>query len=130
MEMENSRSMKVFVVDDEPLQLEAMADHLESATSHKVYKFRTGEECIQRMDAVKPDAIVLDYNLNSAVPDAANGLHVLEYVKKHFPSTRVILLSGQESYALAMQTIRSGAEHYVLKGEPQMHDKIVKLLAE
>lgn len=126
--MENTRSLKVFVVDDEPLQLEAMSDFLSANTSHKVYKFRSGEECLQRMDAVRPDVVILDYNLDGNNPSASNGIVILEQVKKHYPSTKVILLSGQESYAVAMQTIRKGAEEYVLKSDPEMHRKIVRLL--
>lgn len=128
--MENTRSLKVFVVEDEPLQLEAMSDFLSANTSHKVYKFRSGEECLQRMDAVKPEAVILDYNLDGVNPAASNGMVILEQVKKHYPNTKVILLSGQESYAVAMQTMRKGAEQYVLKSDPEMHQKIVHLLQE
>lgn len=128
MIMESTRSLKVFIVEDEPLQLEAMSDFLTSNTAHKVYKFRSGEECLQRMDSVRPDAIILDYNLDSTDPTASNGMVILEKVKKHYPDTKVILLSGQESYAVAMQTIRKGAEQYVLKSDPHMHQKIVRLL--
>ena len=126
--MENARSLKVFIVEDEPLQLEAMSDFLTSNTAHKVYKFRSGEECLQRLDTVKPDAIILDYNLDGINPSASNGMVILEQVKKHSPDTKVILLSGQESYAVAMQTIRKGAEQYLLKSDPEMHQKIVRLL--
>lgn len=128
--MVSPRSLKVFVVEDDAMQLEILMDYLGSSTSHVLYRFRTGEEALQRMDSVRPDAVILDFNLDSVNPSASNGLVILESVKKRYPETQVIILSSQESYATAMQTIRKGAEQYVLKSEPDVHAKIAQLLAE
>lgn len=128
--MVSPRSLKVFVVEDDAMQLEILMDFLGSSTSHVLYRFRTGEEALQRMDSVRPDAVILDFNLDSVNPTASNGLVILESVKKRYPETQVIILSSQESYATAMQTIRKGAEQYVLKSEPDVHAKIAQLLAE
>ena len=64
-----------------------------------------------------PSAIVLDYYLNSKDKDAANGVDILKKIKKLNKATPVIMLSSQESYGIASQTIMYGAVHYVIKGK-------------
>jgi DNA-binding NarL/FixJ family response regulator len=59
----------------------------------------------------------LDYHLNSVQKDAANGMEILQVIKKYFPAAHVIMLSSQERYSLALQTIQKGAEQYVVKDE-------------
>jgi DNA-binding NarL/FixJ family response regulator len=128
--MSAPRPLKVFLVEDDPMQLAVLADYLEASTPHALYKFTTGEEALQQINTVSPDAVILDYNLNSVNPDASNGLSILQSIKKYSPNTQVIMLSGQDSYSAAMQTLRKGAEQYVVKSDPEVHAKIAKLLSE
>ena len=65
----------------------------------------------------EPDAVVLDYYLNSKEKDAANGIDILKEIKKRNKAIPVIILSSQESYGTAAQTIRYGAVHYVIKSQ-------------
>ena len=58
---------------------------------------------------------MLDYYLNTVSKDAANGMEILKEIKKFDPAIHVILLSSQENYRIALQTIQKGAEQYVVK---------------
>ena len=104
----------IFLVDDDRLFASVMADHLEDLGKYTVTTFSTGESCLERLDE-NPDAILLDYYLNSNVADAKNGLEILQIIHKHNPQQKVIMLSAQEHYGVALRTIASGAVNYVIK---------------
>ena len=48
-------------------------------------------------------------------------------MRKQLPNTRFIMLSSQESYSKAAQTIQKGAEIYVIKGE-EAFEKIAQMI--
>ena len=60
-----SKSKKlVYVVDDDPMQIQMMSDHLKDKFSFDIRGFSTGEEMVNNLPN-KPDIVVLDYYLNS-----------------------------------------------------------------
>jgi two-component system OmpR family response regulator len=81
-----------------------------------IKSFPTGEACLQSLGE-QPDVVVLDYYLNSKEKSAANGIDILKEIKKRNKALPVIMLSSQESYGTAAQTIMYGAVHYVIKGQ-------------
>ncbi len=108
---------KIFIVDDEILLSEMLTDYLKDQyEGFQINSFSTGEACLQSLDE-QPDVVVLDYYLNSKERDAANGIDILKQIKKHKKALPVIMLSSQESYGTAAQTIMYGAVHYVIKGQ-------------
>ncbi len=108
---------KIFIVDDELLLSEMLTDYLKDQyEGFQITSFSTGEACLQSLDE-QPDVIVLDYYLNSKERDAANGIDILKQIKKRKKALPVIMLSSQESYGTAAQTIMYGAVHYVIKGQ-------------
>ena len=113
-----SRKMvkKVFVVDDDEMMAMALEDYLTRNTLHEIHLFTTGEECIRNL-RLQPDVIVLDYNLNSVQKEAANGMKILEAIKKLNKQIPVILFSSQDAYSVALQSINKGATQYVIKDE-------------
>jgi len=107
----------IFIVDDEPLLSEMLTDYLkEQYDGFNLRSFPTGEACLQSLDE-QPDAVVLDYYLNSKEKTAANGIDILKEIKRRDKAIPVIMLSSQKSYATASQTIMYGAMHYVIKGQ-------------
>lgn len=122
-----SRKMvkKVFVVDDDEMMAMALEDHLTRNTLHEIHVFTTGEECIRNL-RMQPDIIILDYNLNSVQKEAANGMAILEAIKKLNRDIPVILFSSQDAYSVALQSINRGATQYVIKDESAF-DNIVAI---
>ncbi|GAB4487787.1 MAG: hypothetical protein OHK0019_03330 [Saprospiraceae bacterium] len=104
---------KIFVVDDDNMYATMLADHLEER-GFVSKTFSTGEDCLAHLDD-KPDVIILDYYLDSEIPGAKNGLEILKDIKKKDEDIRVIMLSSQEHYGVALQTIAKGAIYYVIK---------------
>ncbi len=107
---------KIFVVDDDKLSACLLKDQLTSKFPHDVHLFDNGEDCLKHL-AEQPDIVILDFNLNSEFKDAANGLQILEAIKKTDFGIRVIMLSGQDDYGTALISITKGAEEYVLKSK-------------
>ena len=113
----NKKSPTIFIVDDEPLLSEMLTDYLKREyEGFNIVSFATGEACLRRLYE-QPDAVVLDYYLNSKEKDAANGIDILKEIKKQNKAIPVIMLSSQESYGTTAQTIMYGAVHYVIKGQ-------------
>ncbi|MBK6947407.1 MAG: response regulator [Haliscomenobacter sp.] len=112
-----NNSPTIFIVDDEPLLSEMLTDYLKDRyADFNIKSFPTGEACLQSLEE-KPDVVVLDYYLNSKEKEAANGIDILKEIKKRNKALPVIMLSSQESYGTAAQTILYGAVHYVIKGQ-------------
>ena len=124
--MNSTKPKKIFVVDDDPMLTESLKDYLTREVAHDVSVFHTGEECVKHL-AEAPDAIVLDYYLNTVQKDAANGMQVLQTIKKHHPLMQVIMLSSQENYSIALRTIAGGALQYVTKDE-NAFEKIASMI--
>jgi len=124
--MEYSVPKKIFIVDDDEMVTTTLSDYLSRDTKHDISCFQTGEECLKELGQ-KPDIVVLDYHLNSMERDAANGMEILQIIKKNYPNTLVIMLSGQEHYGVAMKTIINGAEKYVIK-DKDAFEEVAKII--
>jgi two-component system, OmpR family, response regulator len=119
----------IFIVDDEPLLSEMLTDYLKDQyVGFNIQSFPTGEACLQRLDE-NPDAVVLDYYLNSKEKDAANGIDILKEIKKRNKAIPVIMLSSQKSYGTATKTIMYGAVHYVVKGQDAFEEIFQRIKA-
>ena len=118
----------IFIVDDDDFFSELLRDHIERNPRYNVETFHTGEECLVNLYK-DPDLIILDYYLDKSHKNAANGLEILKEIKKANSTQHIIMLSGQEQYGVALQTMASGAEYYIQKDKSSF-DKVDKLMKE
>ena len=114
--MTTEKKIKLFLVDDDAIYLKLLEIDFLQHGDFSIETFATGELCVANL-LNAPDVIVLDYYLNTVSKDAADGMQILQQLKKLYPDIHVIMLSSQEKYGIAMQTIQKGAEHYVVKDE-------------
>lgn len=111
----------IYIVDDEPMQQEMLKDHLSGKMSgSEIFTFGTGEACLEVIKKRKPNIVFLDYNLDSQVKGAMDGLAVLEEIKKLSPETEVIMISGQDRIEVADKALKLGAFNYIKKGDDAM----------
>jgi two-component system OmpR family response regulator len=111
------KDITVFLVDDDLMFLKALEHSITGKLPSVTIKtFQTGEACLQQMK-LKPEVVILDYYLNSAVPYAWNGLTILKQLKKISPKTKVIMLSAQDSLDVAVKCIDNGSFDYISKSE-------------
>ena len=104
--------IRVLVVDDHTLVRAGLCRLLEAEDDIKVIgETGSGREAIEMCQRMKPDILLLDYNL----PDA-DGLAVTEQLATHKLKTRILILTmyGNEEYAIRL--IRAGAAGFVVKG--------------
>ena len=106
----------IFLVDDEPIQNEMLKDFLSEKFDFKIKTYDSGESAMKDVH-LRPQLMVLDYHLNSHLPDAKNGIEVLKMFKETLPDVKVIMLSGQDKIEVAIDSIKYGAFDYVIKGE-------------
>ena len=103
----------LLVVDDEAAICEMLSDYLQ----HYGYEVTTVGCCHDALDLLKemsPHLIILDVML----PDM-DGLDLLEIIKKDYPATPVLVLTGIGFLDDAMQEAKDrGANGYVSKGLP------------
>lgn len=85
-----------------------LMERLSAHPNYSVKLYPTGEACLKELDQ-HPDVVILDYYLNTVEPDAADGMEILQEIKKIDKFITVIMLSSQEQYGKAVQTIIKGA---------------------
>lgn len=107
----------IYIVDDEPLQAEILKDHLVKVHKCEIKIFATGEDCLKQLEKDKPSIVFLDYNLDSQVRDAMNGVELLKVIKAKLPQTECVMLSGQNKIEVANQAMQHGAFEYISKGD-------------
>ena len=118
----------IFVVDDDVMYKEMLVLHLNNNPINSVKSFSTGEECLSHLDE-SPDYIILDYFLDTFEKDASDGMKILDKIRRENRNIRVIMLSCQEHFGIALQSIKHGAEMYLMKDEDAFQ-KIDELMKE
>ncbi len=106
----------IFIVDDDKFFGQMLKEHLMKKGGRTVSVFMTGEDCLNNLEE-DPKLVILDYNLDTENKDAANGLVILQSIRKKNQLLPVVMLSNQKQYSIALQTIQKGAEQYVIKDE-------------
>ena len=112
----DQKTQYIFLVDDEPIQNEMLKDYLTELFGYKIKTYDSGEGALKDIQ-LNPQIVVLDYHLNAHLPEALNGVEVLKMIKEASPSTKVIMLSGQDKIEVAVDSMKFGAYDYVIKGE-------------
>jgi len=78
--------------------------------SYQVTEVDSGTALKQAFARVQPDVILLDIKL----PDA-DGLDLLPQIKKQWPETEVIVLTGNATFDAAVEATKRGAYHFLNK---------------
>ena len=104
---------KILIVDDHADFREMLKLHLEA--DHKIAEAGSGAELQTAFAQEQPDVVLLDVKL----PDG-NGLDLLPGVKKRWPETEVIILTGApgdaEAVSWAVEATKAGAFNFLRKG--------------
>ncbi|MEJ2472603.1 MAG: sigma-54 dependent transcriptional regulator [Desulfobacterales bacterium] len=100
---------RIAVIDDEPIVGREVKRGL-SKEPYVVETFLDGESALQRLERVSFDLVLCDLRL-----PGLSGMDVLKAVRKLSPWTEVILITAYSSVDSAIEAIRAGAFHYVIK---------------
>jgi DNA-binding NtrC family response regulator len=99
---------KILVVDDEADLRTMLKSILEDDYTVTLAEDGAALQKLFSQDA--PDVVLLDLKL----PDA-NGLDLLPQIKKTWPETEVIVLTGEATFEAAVQATKRGAYHFINK---------------
>jgi DNA-binding NtrC family response regulator len=100
---------RILVVDDEPASRTGLKDLL-TLWGYEAMAAADGQEALQRSAAWKPDLVIADL-----VMPGLDGMGLLGKLRRDFPTTAVVLLTGQGSIDSAVRAIKEGAYDYLTK---------------
>ncbi len=100
---------RVAVIDDEPIVGREIRRGL-SKGPYEIETFLDGESALRRFEEAEFDLVLCDLRL-----PGLSGLDVLKSVRKRYPQSEVILITAYSSVDSAIEAIRAGAFHYVVK---------------
>jgi len=101
--------MRLAIVDDEEIVCRRLS-HTLGREGFEVEAFMTGRSFLERMMQQPFDIVFLDLRL----PDI-DGMTLLPRVKSLHQETEVIIITGHGNLETAIESIKSGAYHYVAK---------------
>ncbi|GHA58401.1 sigma-54-dependent transcriptional regulator [Pontibacter akesuensis] len=102
---------KIFILDDDIWYSELLEYNLSLNPDYELKKYHSAKDCLGNMHQ-RPNVVTLDYSL----PDK-NGAEVLKKIKEQNPDTQVVVISGQEDVATAVELLKLGAYDYIVKDE-------------
>jgi DNA-binding NtrC family response regulator len=103
-------SLKVLVLDDEVGITEKMDRHL-TRKNFTVFTANNSKMAFDVLEKHRIDIALLDF----MIPHDLNGIEVLKRIKANYPSTEVIMVSGQEDIDIVIEAQRQGAIDFVRK---------------
>lgn len=104
---------RVLIVDDDKAITQqlfwTLCDDYEVVTAHDL------QSAVRRATIYEPTVSILDLHL-PPVPDTPEvGLRILEYIKGHFPQSKVLVLSSAANGETKRACHRSGADEFLDK---------------
>lgn len=108
--MSNSK-IKILAVDDEPDVLEIIEYNLK-AEGYQVFLANNGEEALQKVEAIKPDLIILDIMMPKL-----DGIETCKRLRKmeQFKDTLIVFLTARSEEFLEVAGFSAGADDYIAK---------------
>jgi diguanylate cyclase (GGDEF)-like protein/PAS domain S-box-containing protein len=116
--MEN-KSIKILLVEDNPVDAELIKRMLLDKAAASQFELVAVErlgQALQRLHDEQFDVILLDLVL----PDS-QGLDTFSRIYAQASDVPIILLTGLDDEALAIQTVQAGAQDYLIKGQKECH---------
>ena len=96
--------MKILLVDDEPLIIEELQDAFE-LEGHDIESANCVPDALDVMENEAFDAVITDLKM-----PGTGGLVLLEKVKKTWPETKVVVVSGHGAQTNKEEALRLGAD--------------------
>ena len=111
---------RVLVVDDEPMIVSLLSTILREK-GWDVTEAQSGSDGIDQLDRVRFDVILTDL-----VMPGESGIDLLRAAKEIHPDVEVILMTGYANADTAIEAMRNGAFHYIMK--PLKTDDVLSLV--
>ena len=109
--MKTNNAFKVFILEDDTWYGSMLQHYLSLNPEYIIKRFESPNEFFSHLHE-NPDVVTLDFSL----PDCDGG-EVLKKIKQQNPDLRVIIISGQEDVATAINLLKNGAYDYIVKDD-------------
>lgn len=109
--MKNRSTFKIFILEDDVWYGAMLQHYLSLNPDYEVRRFENSATFFGALHD-SPQVVTLDYSL----PDCDGG-EALKKIKEINPSTQVIIISGQEDVATAINLLKNGAFDYIVKDD-------------
>lgn len=103
------KNMRMMLVDDEERFL-ATTQKLLAKKGFEVFTAASGAEALDLLEKKIIHVVILDVKM-----PGMDGIETLKEMKKHFPLTEVIMLTGHATVESAVDGLKSGASDYLMK---------------
>jgi DNA-binding NarL/FixJ family response regulator len=108
-------SIAISIVEDQRALRESLAEWLGNAPGIRcVGAYATAEEALRGLPTQKPDVVLMDINL-----PGMNGIQCVAKLKERLPKTQVVMLTTYDQGDLIFDSLRAGANGYLLKNMPR-----------
>jgi DNA-binding NarL/FixJ family response regulator len=107
----NGQRIRLLIVDDHAILRQALRQLLEQHTELEIVgDASNGREAVASVEKLMPDVVLMDM-----VMPGLSGLEATRQVRKRFPKTRVLILTGYMEDEQIVAALRAGASGYVVK---------------
>ncbi len=108
-------SIKIAIVEDQHDMRQSLVEWLShSAGLRCVGAHASAEEALQHIPGENPDVVLMDINLNGM-----SGIECVARLKQKLPKVQVLMLTTYEDGDTIFDSLRAGANGYLLKNMPQ-----------
>jgi DNA-binding NarL/FixJ family response regulator len=102
--------VRLVIADDDPVVRSALCLQLNNSFA-VVGDARDADEAIERVDALRPDVVIVDVEM-----PAGGGLRATREIHSRAPEVAIVALSSDESDSTVREMLQAGAMTYVRKG--------------
>ncbi len=107
-----STTIRVVLADDHVFVRDGIKSLLENEVNIEVVGEATdGVEALKIIESLNPDLLILDIRMPNLT-----GIEVVESLRSHNKSLKIVMLSMHESEEYVLKSIKAGADGYLLKG--------------
>lgn len=119
---DNSRPIRILVVDDHPLMREGIAAALQVEPDMElVGQAEDGDEALERFRELRPDVTLMDLQM-----PRLNGVDALLSIRREFPFARILVLTTYGGDMHAQRALKAGAAGFLLKST--LHRELVEAI--
>jgi len=124
-----NKPLAILVIDDNEEDRMLCQRSLKSALGDSLLFMEAGngESGLEAIEKHTPGCILLDYSL-----PGRNGIEVLKRIRAKHPYLPVIMLTGQGNEAIAVESMKEGAQDYIVKSAitPEALQRVVRVAIE
>ncbi|MEI6194817.1 MAG: response regulator transcription factor [Verrucomicrobiota bacterium] len=108
-------SIAISIVEDQRDMRESLVEWLGNAPGLRcVGSHASAEEALRDIPRENPDVVLMDINLTGM-----NGIQCVSRLKERLPKTQVLMLTTYEEGDMIFDSLRAGANGYLLKNMPR-----------